>query len=282
MKELARGHMVSGSGAIWNWVWLEAKRREGWPGLSIGCNGTDWVWSWKRCLDGEEKAVWTGIKTWAPGLLPLPSRGTYAKHQGPPLGGKWHTCLPEPLLTPLETPSPGLVPTTTCGSIFVSLSGHACTLRSQVSLPSRNQDVSQKRGRRGRGRTKPQHKKTGAHFSPNSPWEGTHCSHGCWVSRQSHVHPGEMQGSHWKAALSLELTSVHSCDVQRVLKGRVSILQTDPQKIMLPAPLSQPHQQNVPWKRGLLPTKLGSNPEAKYYSDAVLNQLVAIPSHSWQ
>lgn len=89
-----------------------------------------------------------------------------------------------------------------------------------------------------------------------------------------------MQRTRWKAALSLELTPVHSCDVKRVLKGRVSILQTDPQKIMLLAPLSQPHQQNAPWKRGLLPMKLGSNPEAKYYSDAVLNQPVAIPSHS--
>lgn len=281
MKELAQGHMVSGSGAIWSWVWLETKRR----GMARPFHRLQW---YRLGLKLEEVPRWRresslnrnkNLGTWPPTLAqqghlrqtPRTSPGgqmTYLSARTPPYptgdpqsgpgayNHVWeHPCLPKrPCLHP-QIPSTPAFKKSGCES---------------------------ERGRRGRGRTKPQHKKTGAHFSPNSPWEGTHCSHGCWVPRQSHVHPGEMQGSHWKAALSLELTSVHSCDVQRVLKGRVSILQTDPQKIMLPAPLSQPHQQNVPWKRGLLPTKLGSNPGAKYYSDAVLNQPVAIPSHSWQ
>lgn len=44
------------------------------------------------------------------------------------------------------------------------------------------------------------------------------------------------------------------------------ILQTDPQKNVPLAPCDQPHQQNIPRKRSLLPTKLGSSPGAKNYS----------------
>lgn len=46
--------------------------------------------------------------------------------------------------------------------------------------------------------------------------------------------PDVMSGSHWKAALGLELMS-HSWDVQRVLKGKVSVLQMDPQKSVPPS-----------------------------------------------
>lgn len=86
-----------------------------------------------------------------------------------------------------------------------------------------------------------------------------------------------MLGSCWKAALGLELTSLHSCNVQRILSGRVSILQTDPQQIVPPALHGKPRQQNIPRKRSLVPAKLGSGPGAKRYSDAILNQPVVFP-----
>lgn len=57
------------------------------------------------------------------------------------------------------------------------------------------------------------------------------------------------QSSHWKAAPHLALTSLHSCDVQRLLKGRVSILQMDPQKIVASQLPAAGHvSKTYPWK----------------------------------
>lgn len=71
-----------------------------------------------------------------------------------------------------------------------------------------------------------------------------------------------------EVALGLAFISLHSYDVQRVLKGRVSILQMDPQKTASPS--SPPPATSAKHSPKELLAKLGSSSEAKGDSGGAL------------
>lgn len=127
------------------------------------------------------------------------------------------------------------------------------------------QEIRVRRGRNGRRRTKPRKEKIGTCF----PTPGA-------TMQPQLLSPGQSQGL-WdrgsgpparRPSLAL-LSSLHCCRVQSVLKGRLSVLQTDPQKTVLPGCPKQPHQQNIPRKRSPLPAGPGSCPGAKGDKDAL-------------
>ena len=59
-------------------------------------------------------------------------------------------------------------------------------------------------------------------ISPKGPREGTWCSHSCQIPDRAGSSQG-CQPSHQKASFGLALMSLHSCNVQRVLTGRVLV-----------------------------------------------------------
>lgn len=217
-----------------------------------GLHGTDWIpraGGWGECLDGEKEAILAVTGSQTPSFLPSPQQGHVCQTPRASLG--WQTmCLcprappPHPLqISPVQAgrPRPGCQ--------YPGLPGLGVEdawwthlhprVPGRVSYFLETKMYKEVRGGNKRGRrSEPQGREAREPFSPpatKGPREGTPQNHRrpnfhtkLWASQ-------ETPRSHWEAALGLALISLHSCDVQRVLKGRVSILQMDPQKIVPPS-----------------------------------------------